>query len=140
MPQVPHPDVFLSGGVRVRPEDNLQKSVCEHLDIALPISAWYCAVPNGSVLAGDKVQRARQMNKLKSTGLKVGAPDLVICWSGRFIGIELKAGKGSLSDNQKDVSDKITLAGGLWSCCRSLGDVEAFLTMLGVPLRAKLLV
>jgi len=123
-----------------RPEDILQKSVCGHLDVALPSSAWYCSIPNGSVLAGDPQQRGRQMNKLKSTGLKVGAPDLVICWSGRFIGIELKAGKGALSDNQKDVSDKITLAGGFWSCCRSLADVEAFLMMLGVPLRARLLV
>lgn len=124
----------------MRPEDLLQKSVCEHLDVALPSSAWYCSVPNGSVLAGDPQQRGRQMNKLKATGLKVGAPDLVICWNGRFIGIELKVGKGALSDNQWKVSDRITLAGGLWSVCRSLGDVEAFLDMIGVPLRARLLV
>jgi hypothetical protein len=125
---------------RGQSEAALQKAVCAHLDVALPSSAYYCAVPNGAVLSGDAKARGMQMNKLKATGLKPGAPDLVICWSGRFIGIELKSPTGTVSEAQKDASDRITLAGGLYTVARSLEGVEAFLDMIGVPLRARLLV
>jgi len=36
------------------------------------------AVANGALLRGDKWTRARQMAQLKKTGLRPGAPDLVI--------------------------------------------------------------
>ncbi len=70
-------------------------------------------------------------------GLKAGTPDLVLCWRGRLVGIELKAGRGRLSDPQIETHDAITLAGGVVTTCRSLDDVAAFLVMLGVPSRAE---
>jgi len=36
------------------------------------------AVPNGAVLAGDAGARSRQVNALKSQGMRPGAPDLVL--------------------------------------------------------------
>lgn len=36
------------------------------------------SIPNGSVLAGDSKRRAIQMNNLKRTGLRIGAPDLML--------------------------------------------------------------
>lgn len=36
------------------------------------------SIPNGSVLAGDSKHRAIQMNNLKRTGLRIGAPDLML--------------------------------------------------------------
>lgn len=36
------------------------------------------SIPNGSVLAGDSKRRAIQMNNLKRTGLRIGAPDLLL--------------------------------------------------------------
>lgn len=36
------------------------------------------SIPNGTVLAGNASQRARQMNKLKAEGLKPGVSDLFL--------------------------------------------------------------
>ena len=70
-------------------------------------------------------------------GLKAGTPDLVLCWKGRLIGIELKAGRGRLSDPQIETHEAITLAGGVVATCRTLDEVIAFLATLGVPSRAR---
>lgn len=119
----------------MRPEDELQKAVCDYLDAALTGLSWYAAIPNGSVLAGNAAQRGRQMNRLKRTGLKVGAPDIVICSEGRFIGVELKAGKGKPSEAQLAVCDQITGAGGLYTIARSVSEVDAYLRLQAVPVR-----
>ncbi len=69
-------------------------------------------------------------------GLKAGTPDIVMCWRGRLVGIELKAGRGRLSLAQIETHDAIILAGGVVTTCRSLDEVAAFLATLGVPSRA----
>lgn len=42
-----------------------------------------------------------------------GVPDFVVCMSGRFIGIEAKAGKGTTTALQKEHLAAITRAGGV---------------------------
>ncbi len=123
----------------VREEDAIQRNICRFLDAALPADSYYCAIPNGSVLAGNPKQRGMQMNKLKSTGLKNGAPDLFIVARGQFIALEVKTSTGRLSETQKDTSDKIIAAGGSWAVVRSTGDVERFLKECGVVLHATVL-
>ena len=44
---------------------------------------------------------------------KAGTPDIVMCWRGRLVGIELKAGRGRMSPAQRETHDAITLAGGV---------------------------
>ncbi len=116
----------------MREEDALQIAVVEFLRKSLPRCAWFCAVPNGTVLAGDKRRRGMQMNRLKKTGLIVGAPDLILCHEGRFLSIELKLPDTSLTDSQMEVEDAIVLAGGGYAVCRSLDQVKAQLTDWGV--------
>ena len=61
------------------------------------------AIPNGAILAGNKQQRARQMNYLKAEGFKPGVSDLfLMVSSGEYNGlfIEMKD-KGK---KEKDVS------------------------------------
>ncbi len=123
----------------MRPEDALQQQVCSYLEHALPRASYWCAIPNGAVLAGDKASRGRQMNRLKRTGLKPGAPDLIIIHDGRLLAIELKAGTGKLSEAQATTSDAIVASGGAYTVARSVDEVEAFLTSLDVPLRTRLM-
>lgn len=56
-----------------------QKAVLDWWSKAYP-KYYPClfAIPNGAQLAGNASQRARQMNKLKSEGLKTGVSDLFL--------------------------------------------------------------
>ena len=47
---------------------------------------------------------------------RVGAPDFIVCWCGRFFGIETKApGKrNNTTPNQRREGDAIGAAGGTW--------------------------
>jgi hypothetical protein len=76
--------------------------------------------------------------KLKAEGLQPGAPDLLILWKGRAIGLELKARRGRLSSSQMAFSMRWTTAGGVYAVARSLEDVAALLDAAGVPLRARI--
>ncbi len=71
----------------------------------------------------------------KAMGLRAGTPDIVMCWKGRLVGIELKAGRGRLSLAQIETHDAITLAGVIVTMYRTLHEVAAFRATLGVPSR-----
>ena len=64
------------------------------------------SVPNGSVLAGDARARARQISKLKATGMRPGMLDLMLalpthCFPGMFI--ELKRRQGGVTSPEQVV-------------------------------------
>ena len=66
------------------------------------------SVPNGAVLRGTSLQRARQMNKLKAEGLLKGTSDYIVMLSNKILFIELKRTKGSTtSEEQKDFIAKV---------------------------------
>lgn len=115
----------------MRAEDRLQASLCQFLSAVLPEDAWLCSIPNGF----NKTKAAAGI--AKATGLRAGAPDLLVIHGGRPIFIELKTEKGRLSPAQKATAIDIDIAGGLWSVCRSIDDVSAFLTRCDVPLRGR---
>jgi len=71
----------------------------------------------------------------KAMGMRAGAPDFVMCWKGRFIGIEMKPPKGVLTPEQKVFHQDITLAGGLVHTVRSLDEFRDLFAVLGVPTR-----
>jgi hypothetical protein len=69
-----------------------------------PELALLFAVPNGAFLAGDAVARAKQAGRLKRQGLRPGVPDVFLDVArGGYHGlrIEMKAGKGRASDDQR---------------------------------------
>ena len=125
-----------AAGAKAQPgfsEHQLQAAVAEFLGFALPPhEAVFCSIPNGG-------KRAKATaGKLKAEGLQAGAPDLLILWRGRAIGLELKTGKGRLSAPQMAFSMRWTTAGGVYAVARSLEEVAALLDAAGLPLRVKL--
>lgn len=58
---------------------------------------------------------------------KVGDPDMVVCYKGRYIAIEAKTPTGKQSDWQKLRQEQITAAGGLYILARSVEDVKEVL-------------
>ena len=115
-------------------EQSLQRIVAEYLAWCVPAppsGPWWTAV--NPIPAKSRTAAGIS----KAMGLRAGTPDIVLCWNGRLVGIELKAGRGRLSPAQREAHDAITLAGAVVTTCRTLDDVAAFLATLGVPSRAR---
>jgi len=60
----------------------------------------------------------------------VGAPDIVAVIAGQYVGIEVKAPRGSQSPGQREFEGRLRMAGGVYVLARSLEDVEAALRPL----------
>jgi len=54
---------------------------------------------------------------------KAGAPDIIICVAGKFVGFEVKTETGKQSDLQKAAQIKIEKAGGKYFIIRSVRDL-----------------
>ena len=59
-----------------------------------------------------------------TVGSKKGDPDLVICYKGRFIGCEAKAGTDQ-HGLQPQREREIRRAGGIYFICKSVNDLKA---------------
>lgn len=130
---------------RNSPEDALQESIVNWLDVALVAPAMYWATPNG----GKRSKKTAAL--LKKTGTKPGIPDLFVLHNGLLLGPELKApppllksgalskAKPRLSDDQKAMHQRLLAAGAKTAVCQSIAEVEIFLREWGVPLRASVL-
>lgn len=69
-------------------------------------------------------------NVPEGTYAKPGDPDMIVCYKGRFIGMEGKTPVGRLRDIQKVRRDQIERAGGIYAIVRSVEDAEAVLDMI----------
>ncbi len=63
----------------------------------------------------------------EGTFAKPGDPDMIICYKGRFVGMEGKTPVGRLSDVQKLRRTQIEAAGGIYAVVRSVDDAMAVL-------------
>lgn len=111
-------------------ESELHLSVANLLDWVLLPPALYTTFPAGwGVLSPSLGQ------KLRRSGLKPGMPDMMVFYNGRCFGIELKARKNGLSDEQKAMFPKLADAGVPVYVCRSIEAVWEVLVSHDVPLR-----
>jgi hypothetical protein len=112
-------------------EDDLQRTVVEYLDLALPPDGVVFAIPNGGL------RHKKLAARLKGLGVKAGVPDLEVIWRGRSYFVELKAHRGVMSPAQRSMAQRLVYCGAPVCCCRSGPEVEAALREQGVPLRAR---
>lgn len=79
---------------------------------------------------------------VKTTGVgKVGCPDIVACYRGYFIGIEVKRednGAYGVTKKQQFEIDKIRLAGGVSLATSKVSDVNEQLDLIDAILRLRL--
>lgn len=76
-------------------EDQLQAQLFQKVWNELPQTRrLFFSIPNGGA------RDVREGQKFKATGLVAGEPDLVLVWSGKAYGFELKAETGYLSPAQ----------------------------------------
>ena len=61
-----------------------------------------------------------------------GIPDIIVCFKGRFVGLEAKVGKNQPTKLQTATIDKIRQAGGTASVVRSVDDVRQIIEGLEV--------
>lgn len=57
----------------------------------------------------------------------IGIPDIIGCWKGKFVAIELKVKPNKPTKFQKYVIEKIKQAGGIADVCYNLDEVKALL-------------
>jgi VRR-NUC domain-containing protein len=91
---------------RRRPEDAIQRAICDHLRLRAKPGVLWLHVPNG----GKRDARIGAM--LKRLGTLAGASDLLLWHSGNSFALELKAPDGRLSDAQRDFLARFADAGG----------------------------
>ena len=107
-------------------EAQLQVQVMAYLDYQLPslgMRAFH--IPNG----GSR-NRIEAVN-LKRQGVRSGVPDIEILGpGGSSYWIELKTAKGSLRPAQEEWREWLMVNDFPYALCRSLADVEQFLTNL----------
>ena len=53
-----------------------------------------------------------------------GISDLIVCYKGRFIALEVKTSKGKLSEPQAEFLAEVVAKGGIGEVVRSIDDVE----------------
>ncbi len=111
---------------RSYPEQELQRTVAEYLDSALPPAVFWTSIPAGG---GGSVRGAI----IKDTGYRAGTPDILLIYRGWAFLIELKAENGRLSDAQRRVHLELKDAQAPVAVCRSLDDVRVTLSQMGVP-------
>ena len=65
-----------------------------------------------------------------------GVPDIICCYKGRFLGLEVKLPSGKLTELQKRAVEKINRAGGIACRVESVDDVKAVIARVDLERRS----
>ena len=63
---------------------------------------------------------------------EAGVSDLLVCWRGRFIAIEIKTPTGKLTEIQQHHLEQVLAAGGIGVVARSVQHLKTSLLLYGV--------
>jgi len=111
-------------------EESLQIAVADYLRLAAPSLLWFH-------VANERKCTPQRGAKLKRLGVLAGVPDLVfVLANGQVRFIELKAGRGRLTDKQAEFFEAALILATPCATARSVEEVAAILRGWGVQLRA----
>lgn len=100
-------------------EKQIQKQILSYLEcLQAQGVCWFTRTAVGAV----KVQRKDGSTGFFKTGRK-GTPDIIACFSGRFVGIEVKTDKGKMSLDQTLTCRLISRVGGIYITARSVSEL-----------------
>lgn len=99
------------------PETEAQAAICDYLALR---HLFFWRNNNIPVFSDGQF---RSMPKYARKGI----PDIILIKGGKFIGLEVKAPKGVLSDSQKEFAKDIEANGGYYYVVRSIDDVQKIL-------------
>ena len=91
---------------RNRPEDSIQRAVCEHLRTRGSAGLVWWHAPNGG--KRNRIEAAI----LKGLGVRAGVSDLIAVHQGRAFALELKAEGSRPTEAQLQFIDDFRVAGG----------------------------
>ena len=97
-----------------REEDQLQRSVLDHLRWRAVDGAFWFHVPNGGWRSPVEAM------DFKSLGVTAGVPDLLIVHDGRLFGLELKVEGGRVSEAQYTTIEAMRRAGAIVAVAHGL--------------------
>lgn len=114
-------------------EADLHRDVVRFLRAALPPDWRFFHPPNGGK------RDPREAARFVAMGVSPGVPDLIVLGPDRaVVAVELKAAKGRETPAQIGWLDHFVACGWRADACRSVAEVEALLSMAGVPLKARI--
>jgi len=117
---------------RKRPEEEFHRTVAEWLSYRLDDSVFWFHCPNGGA------RSKAEAGIFKALGVKPGVSDIIILWPDRHaLFIELKAGRGHLTDAQEDFHAIMRRCGFDTAEARTLEEIDNILDFRQVPTRFK---
>jgi hypothetical protein len=102
-----------------RKEDQLQRSVLDHLRWRAVDGAFWFHVPNGGWRSPVEAM------VFKSLGVTAGVPDLLIVHDGGLFGLELKAEGGRVSEAQHATMEAMRRAGAIVAVAHGIDQALA---------------
>ena len=106
---------------RRQPEAPLQRCVIQHLTWRARPGAFFFHVPLGGY------RTCVEGAILKAIGTVAGVPDLICIFQGRCYALELKAGRGRLTDVQRVVHERLRAAGAEVAVAHGIDEALAWL-------------
>lgn len=95
-------------------ESEIKRAILDYLRIKPNTSTF----PIATTGMFDPVQR-----RFRKSTMRLGTPDIIVCYRGRFVALEVKAERGVVSPNQKEILKEIASCGGISRVVKSVDDV-----------------
>lgn len=103
------------------PEGTIKSAIREYLDTIPDL----CVLPVATTGMWDPVRK-----RFRKSTMRLGTPDILCCYKGLFIAIEVKSEQGRLSESQRQIKEEIERCWGLYMVARSVPDVREGLKSL----------